>query len=111
MVEVLITTIEEVLLTGGAEEVLIAMIEASVSVPTEALVSAPTEALVSAATKDAQWSAKTAVMAWYPVLLIEAQLDHQRSSCMTNKGRVDSILFVGSRRNLLGKSPQMKLLL
>jgi hypothetical protein len=119
VVQVLITRTEEVLLTGGAEEVLRAMIEAPVSapiealmsVPTEALASASTEALVSAATEDAQWSAKTAVMAWYPVLLIEAQLDHRRCSCMTNKGRVDSILFVGSRRNLLGKSLQMKLLL
>jgi hypothetical protein len=100
MVEVLITRTEEVLLTGGAETL--------VSAPTEAPVSALTEALVNAPTEGAQWSAKTSIIAWNPVLLIEAHLGHQRSSCMTNKGRVYSILFVGSR---LGKLLQMKLLL
>lgn len=87
MVEVLTTRTKEILVTGGTEEIL--------RVTTEALLSALTTVLVSVPTEDDQWSAKTAVMAWYPLLLIEAQLGHQRSSCMTSKGTVDSIWLWG----------------
>jgi hypothetical protein len=59
MVEVLTTRTKEILVTGGTEEIL--------RVTTEALLSALTTVLVSVPTEDDQWSAKTAVMAWYPI--------------------------------------------